>query len=90
VDWRVLLSTFGLIFLAELGDKTQLTTMLLAAQSDATWSVFVGAASALALSALLGVTLGEVVTRVVPVAWIHAGAGLAFVALGLLLIFGRL
>ena len=46
LDWKVMLSTFGLIFLAELGDKTQLTTMMLAAQSDSATAVFVGAAVA--------------------------------------------
>jgi putative Ca2+/H+ antiporter (TMEM165/GDT1 family) len=90
VDWKVLLSTFGLIFFAELGDKTQLTTMMLAAQSDSAASVFVGAAVALALSALLGVIFGEAITKMVPSHYIHLGAGIAFVGLGILLIVGKL
>ncbi|CAB1129811.1 GDT1 family protein [Candidatus Hydrogenisulfobacillus filiaventi] len=89
MDWQVMLSTFGLIFLAELGDKTQLTTMMLAAQSRAAWSVFLGAATALAVSALLGALLGQVVTRLVPAHYIHLGAGVAFVVLGALLIAGK-
>ncbi len=90
MDWKVLLSTFGLIFFAELGDKTQLTTMMLAAQSDSATSVFIGAALALSLSALLGVVFGEAITKLVPTHYIHLGAGIAFVGLGFLLIFGKL
>lgn len=90
MDWRALLTTFGLIFLAELGDKTQLTTMTLAAQSKAPWSVFLGAALALALTSLLGVVFGEALTRVIPRSYLHTGAGLAFIALGLLLVIHKL
>lgn len=90
LDWKIMLSTFGLIFLAELGDKTQLTTMMLAAQSDSATAVFVGAAAALVLSALLGVVFGEAITRVVPQQYIHMGAGVAFIGLGLLLVIGKL
>ncbi|MCL6564786.1 MAG: TMEM165/GDT1 family protein [Firmicutes bacterium] len=90
MDWKVLLSTFGLIFFAELGDKTQLTTMTLSAQSDASWSVFIGAALALTFSAALGVVFGDAITRIVPTHLIHFGAGLAFVVLGVLLILGKL
>jgi putative Ca2+/H+ antiporter (TMEM165/GDT1 family) len=85
-----MLSTFGLIFLAELGDKTQLTTMMLAAQSNSATAVFIGAAAALALSALLGVVFGEAITRVIPTGMIHLGAGIAFIGLGLLLVLGKM
>ncbi|MHB8927222.1 MAG: TMEM165/GDT1 family protein [Bacillota bacterium] len=86
MDWKALFSTFGLIFLAELGDKTQLTTMTLAAQSKGPWSVFLGAALALTLTSLLGVVFGEALTRVIPRQYLHTGAGLAFIVLGLLLV----
>ncbi|MCL8206611.1 MAG: TMEM165/GDT1 family protein [Actinomycetia bacterium] len=90
MDWKMMLTTFGLIFLAELGDKTQLTVMTLAAQSRATLPVFVGAAAALTFSAALGAAFGEAITRVVPAGLIHAGAGVAFVILGILLVLGRI
>ena len=90
LDWKVMLSTFGLIFLAELGDKTQLTTMTLSAQSDSPWEVFIGAAAALVLSAALGVVFGEAITRVVPAHFIHFAAGVAFIGLGIVLIMGKL
>lgn len=90
MSWKVLVSTFGLIFLAELGDKTQLTTMLLVAQSKAPLAVFLGAALALALTSLLGVVFGEAIARIVPAQHLHVGAGVAFIALGVLLISGKL
>ena len=90
MDWKVFLSTFGLIFFAELGDKTQLTVMTLSAQSDSTTSVFIGAAVALALSALLAVVFGEAVTRLVPTQYIHLGAGIMFISLGILLMLGKI
>lgn len=84
-----MIGTFTVIFLAELGDKTQLTTMLLAAQSRSPASVFVGAVMALALSSLLGVLFGEFVTKLVPVRVIHGVAGVMFIVLGGLLLAGR-
>jgi putative Ca2+/H+ antiporter (TMEM165/GDT1 family) len=89
LNWKVLWTTFGLIFLAELGDKTQLTTMALAAQSKSPAAVFLGAAGALAVSSLLGVLLGGVITRVIPASYIQVASGLMFILLGLLLVMGR-
>lgn len=56
---RVFGSTFITIFLAELGDKTQLATLLMSAQSHAPWTVFAGAASALVATSLVGVLIGR-------------------------------
>ena len=56
--WSVFSSTFLTIFLAEIGDKTQLATLLLAAQSGSPWLVFTGAALALISTSLLGVLIG--------------------------------
>ncbi|HCW50831.1 MAG TPA: hypothetical protein DGR79_02000 [Clostridiales bacterium] len=89
MNLKVLLTTFALIFVAELGDKTQLTTMLLAAQSRAPVSVFAGAALALAASTLLGVVLGTAITEVVPLRYVRLGAGVFFVVVGVFLILGR-
>jgi putative Ca2+/H+ antiporter (TMEM165/GDT1 family) len=54
----VLFSTFVTILLAEMGDKTQLTTLLMAAQSQSPWVVLLGAATALVATSLLGVVVG--------------------------------
>ena len=90
MDWASLFSAFGLIFLAELGDKTQLTVMSLASQSESPWLVFAGAALALAASSLLAMLFGSALTRVVPEQYIHMAAGAAFIVMGVLLLTGRL
>ena len=57
--WRCFVSTFVTIFLAELGDKTQVATLLMSAQSHEPWVVFGGAAAALVSTSLVGVLLGQ-------------------------------
>lgn len=65
--WTVFGSTFLTIFLAEIGDKTQLATLLMSAESHAPWVVFAGAASALVTTSLLGVLVGQwLATRLSP------------------------
>jgi putative Ca2+/H+ antiporter (TMEM165/GDT1 family) len=56
---EIFVSTFFTILLAELGDKTQVTTLLMSAQSQSPWLVFVGAGAALVATSLLGVLLGR-------------------------------
>lgn len=56
--WTVFSSTFLTIFLAEMGDKTQLVTLLMSAESQSPWLVFAGAAAALISTSLLGVAIG--------------------------------
>ncbi len=89
MDWRTSLATFAVIFLAELGDKTQLTTMMLAAQTRSPMAVFAGAAVALVITSLLGVVVGEAVTRVVPVRLVRFVAGGFFIVIGVILVATR-
>jgi putative Ca2+/H+ antiporter (TMEM165/GDT1 family) len=56
--WTVFSSTFLTIFLAEMGDKTQLVTLLMSAESQSPWIVFIGAAVALIATSLIGVLIG--------------------------------
>jgi putative Ca2+/H+ antiporter (TMEM165/GDT1 family) len=87
VNWRLLLTTFGTVFLAELGDKTQLATFSFAcANRGAFWTVFAGSALALVASSLVATSLGGVVARYLPVRWVHFGAGILFIVLGALLV----
>jgi putative Ca2+/H+ antiporter (TMEM165/GDT1 family) len=86
---RVVISTFFLVFVAELGDKTQLTTMLLVAQDKSPRAVFLGAALALVASSLVGVLAGTALTKVVPAQCIQFASGIAFLVLGILLIVGK-
>jgi rubrerythrin len=88
MEWKLVLSTFSLIFLAELGDKTQLAAFAATASSRSPWSVFAGAASALVLSTLLAVLLGSTIQRFVPQQYLRLGAGILFVAFGVLLLAG--
>ncbi len=91
MDTRLFISTFLLIFLAELGDKTQLTAMARAAGSDGgKWTVFFAAVTALVLSTLLAVTLGRLLTRFVPDHIIKLLAATLFIAFGIMLLWGAL
>ena len=56
--WAVFTSTFVTIFMAEMGDKTQVVTLLMSAESQSPWLVFLGAALALITTSLLGVLIG--------------------------------
>lgn len=88
--WQTFLSTFGLVFLAELGDKTQLATMLLVAQEKSPYAVFFGSASALVVSSFVGVVAGMAITKVIPTNYIQTGAAVAFIVLGVLMLTGKL
>ena len=79
----VMLSTFSTVFVAELGDKTQLATLLLSAQSGQPWLVFVGAALALICSSLVGVLVGRWLSAILPPERLETMAGLLMVGLGL-------
>lgn len=74
--------TFALIFLAELGDKTQLMVMSLSARSKAPHMIFIGAAAALIASSLVAVLAGDAVLRNIPLRYVRMGTGLAFVLIG--------
>ncbi len=89
MDWRVLLTTFGMIFLAELGDKTQLVTIMMTSKTKLPLPVFMGASLALGLVTLMGVLFGEVLSAVIPHNILRKGAALAFVAIGLWMFFSR-
>ncbi|MCU0524646.1 MAG: TMEM165/GDT1 family protein [Elainella sp. Prado103] len=73
--WQVFGSTFITIFLAELGDKTQLTTLLMAAETHNPWVVFIGAGSALVATSLIGVWLGCWLAKRVPAHTLERAAG---------------
>jgi len=86
MDLRIFFSTFLLIFLAELGDKTQLAAMASAAGGKSMIAVFLGASSALVLSTLIAVLFGSVLMRYIPDYYIKLLAGILFLIFGILLI----
>ncbi len=81
--FAVFLSTATTVFLAELGDKTQLAALLLSAESGRPLVVFVGASLALICSSLVGVLLGRWLSTVLPGHQLERLAGILMVALGL-------
>jgi putative Ca2+/H+ antiporter (TMEM165/GDT1 family) len=89
MDWRVFLTTFGVIFLAEMGDKTQLAAMTMSAQSKKPWAVFIGSAVALTAVSAIGVLVGSVVGNYVPLEWIKRAAAVAFIVIGVLILLDK-
>ena len=89
MDLKLLFSTFGLVFLAELGDKTQLATLSLAASGHSRLAVFLGAAGALVLTSSIAVLVGTGLARLVPEVWIHRAAGVGFLIMGVLFLAGK-
>ncbi len=82
INLQVLGSAFVMIFLAELGDKTQISTFAFASESASPLSVFLGAAFALVCTSFIGVVLGGVVGRFVPERIMKFAAALVFLGFG--------
>jgi putative Ca2+/H+ antiporter (TMEM165/GDT1 family) len=89
MDWKLFASTFGAIFIAEMGDKTQIATMALAGTGSSRWVVFAGAALALIATSVIAVLLGAVVNRYVPEIWIRRAAGATFLVMGVLFLLSK-
>ena len=89
MDWRVLATTFGVIFLAEMGDKTQLAAMTLSAQTKRPWMVFLGASLALVTVSAIGVIVGGAVATFVPLIWVKRVAAIAFILIGILILLDK-
>lgn len=88
METKVLLTVFTTVFVAELGDKTQLATLLFAADKDVSkLSVFVGASLALVLASGIGVLAGGVISQYVSEKYLNYLAGLGFIAIGIWTLF---
>jgi putative Ca2+/H+ antiporter (TMEM165/GDT1 family) len=75
IGWKVFATTFATVFLAELGDKTQVSTLLMTAESHSPWVVFTGAATALIATSLLGVLIGRWLSSRVSAKTLDTAAG---------------
>ena len=83
MDWKIFATVFGTVFLAELGDKTQLATLLFASKSAASlWTIFIAASVALVLTSAIGVAAGAVVSQYVSPKYLSYAAGIGFIAIG--------
>ena len=90
MDLRLLFTTLGLLFVAELGDKTQLAVIVMTARTGKPIPVLIGAVIGLTLVTVLGVVVGSFITRFVPVEYVSKGAAVAFIAIGVLMLSGKL
>lgn len=90
MDWKVFATTFGAIFLAEMGDKTQLAAMTLAADTKRPVAVFLGAVLALTCVSALGVAVGGALGHYLPKEWLERVAAVAFIAVGVLMLAGKI
>ena len=84
MDMKILATVFVAVFIAELGDKTQLATLLFAADKEVSkFTVFVGASLALILASAIGVLAGGVISQYVSEKYLHYIAGIGFVGIGI-------
>ncbi len=90
MDWKVFFATFGTVFLAELGDKTQLAGLTLAAESGNPFLVFLGSVSAYAVITLVTVFIGDSLSKFIRPEYIKYGAASLFIIVGLLMFSGKL
>ena len=83
MDLKILVTVFGIVFLAELGDKTQLATLLFAAKSPGNLiTVFIGASAALVVASAIGVVAGSVISQFLSPKFLSYVAGVGFLVIG--------
>lgn len=83
MDWKIFLTVFASVFIAELGYKTQLATMLFAADKEVSRvTVFLAASAALTVATGLGVLAGSVLTQLISERLLHYVAGAGFIVIG--------
>ena len=83
MDWKIFLTIFASVFVAELGDKTQLATMLFAADKEVSkYTVFLAASAALIFASAIGVLAGSLVSEYIDEKYLHYIAGTGFIAIG--------
>jgi len=83
MDWKVFTSVFATVFLAELGDKTQLATVLFASRGTVSlWTIFLGASLALVLTSAIGVAAGAAISQYVDPKYLSYAAGIGFIVIG--------
>ncbi|MGZ5475620.1 MAG: TMEM165/GDT1 family protein [Thermoanaerobaculia bacterium] len=88
--WKIFFSVFFTVFVAEIGDKTQLATMLFAADAKTSkWVIFIAASLALTLAAGIGVLVGAQLERFISPRTLRIVAGIGFIAIGLWTMLSR-
>ncbi len=88
MDWKIFLVIFGSVFIAELGDKTQLATMLFASDKEVSkYVVFFAASAALVVASAIGVLAGSLMSEYINEKYLHYAAGIGFIAIGTLTLY---
>ena len=87
--WKVFFTSFGIMLLAELGDKTQLAILSLSGRYKSPWTVFAGAALAMVLATGLGVLIGNFLPSLIGEKMVRYVSGGLFVLFGVLVIAGK-
>ena len=88
MDLKIFFTVFGAIFIAELGDKTQLATMLFATDKEVSkYTVFLAASAALVVASALGVLAGSLLSEYINEKYLHYIAGVGFIAIGAFTLF---
>jgi putative Ca2+/H+ antiporter (TMEM165/GDT1 family) len=83
MDWKIFLTIFAAVFVAELGDKTQLATMLFAADKEVSrYTVFLAASAALVFASAIGVLAGSLLSEYINPRYLHYVAGIGFIGIG--------
>ena len=83
MNWTVFLTIFASVFIAELGDKTQLATMLFAADKEVSkYTVFFAASAALIVASAVGVLAGSLLAEYINEKYLHYVAGVGFIGIG--------
>jgi Ca2+/H+ antiporter, TMEM165/GDT1 family len=90
MEWKIFATAFVTLFLAELGDKTQLAIIVLTAKTDSKWAVFLGASLALVIVSAIAVLVGGVLSHYVPTEWLQRIVAIGFIAIGVLILLGWL
>ncbi len=84
MDLKLLTTIFSVVFIAELGDKTQLATLLFAADREVSkLTVFIGASLALVVASALGVLAGSLLSQLISERHLNLIAGAGFIAIGI-------
>jgi Ca2+/H+ antiporter, TMEM165/GDT1 family len=86
MNWQAFITTFSMLLVAELGDKTQIAVMIQAAKFEKPWMVLLGASLALILVSGLGVCVGQVCGMYLPRELISRIAGGLFIVMGILMV----
>ena len=91
MDWKIFITIFASVFIAELGDKTQLATMLFATDKDVSkYTVFFAASAALIVASALGVLAGSLFSEYINEKYLHYIAGLGFIMIGAFTLYNAL